>query len=96
MSFAEMFWLKTKTEQSRFSKSGSVEVTEDEFKERVRDFFGDRVEYADLYIKSYFADDGQPDMKAEFPDEMLAFMWLHSDHGAVKAYRLEEIEELAS
>lgn len=94
MSFASHFWMQTEDEESHFDQSGEIKIDAEEFKKRVRDFFGEHGDYADAFIKSYFADENNPDINAEFPEGMLAYIWLNSDYSKIKAFDLEEIEEI--
>jgi len=80
--FACKFWLKTKKENEHFMKNNAEVLTTDEqFKNRVRKYFGNEKEWAELYLNFYFSDNwgfnfetGLTDYK--FPDEMVKFLWI--------------------
>jgi hypothetical protein len=50
--------------------------------------------YADFYLEAYFKDDENPNIDVEFPDGMLAYIWLNSDYSEVKAFDLSEIKQI--
>jgi hypothetical protein len=74
MGFGSHFWMQTGEENAHFEQSGDVNIDEEEFKRRVREFFGERNDYADFYLESYFAYDDNPEIDAEFPEGMLAYI----------------------
>lgn len=94
MGFGSHFWLQTKDENSYFDESGDIKINDEEFKRRVRKFFGERSDYADFYLEAYFRDDENPNIDVEFPDGMLAYIWLNSDYSEVKAFDLSEIKQV--
>jgi hypothetical protein len=77
MSFAENFWLQKEEEQELFNDNGSIEVDDDEFKRRVRDFFKEHHDFASHYINYYFGDYLDTPEPDYFPVEMRVFMFLN-------------------
>ncbi|SER22655.1 hypothetical protein [Giesbergeria anulus] len=101
MSFASHFWMQTEEEQSEFDRTGKIIINKIDFEKRVHKFFGEHNDYADLFIKSYFAnDDSQndddPRINVDFPKKMLVYIWLHSSYADIKAFHLDEIKEIES
>ena len=91
MSFAENFWLQTEGEETLFNKTGRIVIDDEEFKNRVRAFFGRHRDYAERYIAYYF--DAEDRAKSgHFPQEMLIYMWVHSDFSGVTAVELDDFE----
>src|SRR5687768_16907554 len=82
MSFAESFWLQTEDEDTLFSKTGRIVIDAEEFKKRVRAFFGRHRDYAERYIAYYFDAEDRP-KSGPFPQEMLIYMWVRSDFSGV-------------
>jgi hypothetical protein len=91
-SIAEQFWLQTKDENTLYNKSGQIVIDDEEFKKRVRAFFGRNHDYADLYIDYYFSAEDRP-KTGRFPEEMLIYMWVNSNFGDVTAVELEDFKE---
>ena len=91
-SIAEQFWLQTEDENTFFNKTGQVVIDEEEFKKRVRAFFGRHHDYADLYIDYYFSAEDRP-KTGRFPEEMLIYMWVNCDFGHVTAVELKDFKE---
>ena len=80
MSFAEAFFFQSSQESEDFSMSGDVSIDEDEFKRRVRVFFKDKQEFADMYLKHWYSKEDD-DLKTgiTFPDDMILYMTLKTD-----------------
>lgn len=91
MSFAENFWLQTEGEETLFNKTGRIVIDDEEFKKRVRAFFGGHRDYAERYIAYYFNAEDCPNT-GPFPQEMLIYMWVHSDFSGVTAVELDDFE----
>jgi hypothetical protein len=91
MSFAEHSWLQTEGEDTLFSKTGRIVIDDEEFKKRVRAFFGRHRDYAERYIAYYFDAEDRP-KTGHFPQEMLVYMWVHSDFSRVTAVELDDSE----
>ena len=91
-SIAEQFWLQTEDENTLFNKTGQIVIDEEEFKKRVRAFFGRNRDYADLYIDYYFSAEDRPKTGC-FPEEMLIYMWVNCDFGHVTAVELKDFKE---
>ncbi len=91
MSFAEQFWLQTEGEDTLFNKTGRIVVDDEEFKKRVRAFFGRHRDYAERYIAYYFDAEDCPNT-GPFPQEMLIYMWVYSDFSGVTAVELDDFE----
>ena len=91
-SIAEQFWLQTKDENTLYNKSGQIVIDDEEFKKRVKAFFGRNHDYADLYIDYYFSAEDRP-KTGRFPEEMLIYMWVNSNFGDVTAVELEDFKE---
>ncbi len=91
MSFAEHFWLQTEDEDTLFDKTGQIVIDDEAFKKRVRAFFGSHRDYAERYMAYYFdAEDGPK--TGHFPQEMLIYMWVHSDFSRVTAVECDGSE----
>ena len=91
-SIAEQFWLQTEDENTLFNKTGQIVIDDEEFKKRVRAFFGRHRDYADLYIDYYFSAEDRP-KTGHFPEEMLIYMWVNCDFGHVTAVELKDFKE---
>jgi hypothetical protein len=91
MSFAENFWLQTEGEETLFDKTGRIVIDDEEFKKRVRAFFGGHRDYAERYIAYYFDAEDRP-KSGPFPPEMLIYMWVKSDFSRVTAVELDDLE----
>ena len=91
MSFAENFWMQTESEETLFDKTGRIAIDNEEFKQRVRAFFGRHCDYAERYIAYYFDAEDCPNT-GHFPQEMLIYMWVHSDFSGVTAVELGDFE----
>ena len=65
--------------------TGEVKIDRDEFAARVLNFFGGNTQYADLFVEHWFSDG------VKFPPDMLAYIWLHSDHVDVIAFPVDEL-----
>ena len=91
MSFVEHFWLQTEDESTLFEKTGRIVIDDEEFKKRVRAFFGRHRDYAERYIAYYFDAEDRP-KTGHFPQEMLIYMWVHSDFSRVTAVERDDSE----
>jgi hypothetical protein len=91
MSFAENFWVQTEGEETLFHKTGRIVIDDEEFKKRVRAFFGGHRDYAERYIAYYFDAEDRPNT-GSFPQEMLIYMWVKSDFSGVTAVELDDFE----
>lgn len=92
-SFAETFFLHTREENALFTRTGHVNVSDEDFAKRVREYFGEHSEFADLYIAHFFGDDDEND-NTTFPDDMLFYIWTNSNWTMLKAVNLADIERL--
>jgi hypothetical protein len=93
MSFAEMFWFQTDEEMERFTQEEEILIDVEEFKRRVRRFFGDHADFAEQYLDFYFGEADEPE--EPFSDEMLFYIWSESDWAdEVIAVPLSDIEEI--
>lgn len=94
MSFAEEFWLQTDEEQSAFTDNeGDVLAGEEDFKRRVREFFADHHEYADLYLSHWYSEVENSDI--EFPEKMLEYIYFNTSWvDGLIAIPLHEIVEI--
>src|SRR5687767_10848808 len=59
-SFAENFWMQTEEEDLIFHETAQGIIGDEEFKKRVRAFFGRHRDYAELYIDHYYRDQDKP------------------------------------
>jgi hypothetical protein len=91
MSFAENFWVQTEDEDTLFNKTGRIVIGDEEFKKRVRAFFGGHRDYAERYIAYYFDAEDRP-KSGHFSQEMLIYMWVNSDFSRVTAVELDDVE----
>ena len=92
-SFAENFWMQTEEEEVVFHETAQIIIGDEEFEKRVRAFFSRHLDYAELYIKHYYSDEDRSRVEP-FPEEMLVYMYVNSDHGDVTAIKLDEIGEI--
>jgi hypothetical protein len=92
-SFAENFWMQTEDEDIIFHETAQLIIRDEEFNKRVRAFFRRHRDYAEHYIKHYYSDQDTPKVDP-FPEEMLVYMYMHSDHSQVTAVNLDDIEEI--
>ena len=90
--FAERFWLQTDDEETVFHETGEIIIDEEEFKRRVRSFFGQYRIYAERYLNHYFSKQGSS-KTYPFPEEMLIYIWANSNFSNVTAVNLDHIEE---
>lgn len=79
MSFAEKFWIQTKEEERRFNDNGEIIVTKENFIERVKEYFGEKKEWAEIYI-DYFFNYKIKRKDNPFSDEMIKFMWYKQEN----------------
>jgi hypothetical protein len=94
MSLAEMFWFQTEKEMEHFTQKGEVLIDVEEFKRRVRKFFGDYTDFAERYLDYYFSESDEPPDEL-FPEEMLFYIWSESDWAdEVIAMPLSDIDEI--
>ncbi len=91
-SFAERFWVQTQDEDIIFHETAQILIGDEEFKKRVRAFFGRHRDYTDLYIDYYFSAEDRP-KTGHFPEEMLIYMWVNCDFGHVTAVELKDFKE---
>jgi hypothetical protein len=92
-SFAERFWLQTEGEDVIFHETAQIIIGNEEFKKRVRAFFGSHGNYAELYIDYYFSEEDSPRTDV-FPQEMLVYILVNSDYSDVTAVKLGDIGEV--
>jgi hypothetical protein len=92
-SLAENFWMQTEEEDIIFNETAQIIIGDDEFKKRVRAFFGRHRDYAGLYIDHYFSDKDSPGFD-QFPEEMLVYIYVNSAHSQVTAVKLDDIGEV--
>lgn len=92
-SFAESFWIQTEAEVQAFHDNGDILIDDEEFRRRVRVFFGEHQDYADIYIGQYFSDSDACDPDS-FSDEMRLYIVYNSNWTSVEAIPLDEIKEL--
>ena len=91
LSFAEHFWMQTEGEATLFEKTGRIGIDDEEFKKRVRAFFGRHHDYAERYMAYYFDAEDRP-KTGPFPQEMLVYIWVNSDFSNVTAVELDDSE----
>ena len=92
-SFAERFWVQTQNEDIIFHETAQIIIGDEEFKKRVRAFFGRHRGYAELYIDHYFSEEDSPRID-RFPEEMLIYILVNSDYSDVTAVKLDDIGEI--
>lgn len=92
LSFAEDFWFQTEEESAAYYQ-GVILVSDDSFQERVREFFADHHEYADLYLQHWYSE--EEDTGIVFPQKMLDYMLFNSSWiDGITAIPLHEIVEI--
>jgi hypothetical protein len=89
LAFPENFWLQDEEELEAFENDGTLLVDQDEFKRRVKEFFGQNRDFSDLYLKYHSSD--QPAAPDMFPKEMLLFIWFEVDWNEVLVAAYEEL-----
>jgi hypothetical protein len=92
-SFAENFWMQTEEENIIFHETAQITIGDGEFNKRVRAFFGRHRDYAKLYIDYYYSDKDSPGID-QFPEEMLVYIFVNSNHSQVTAVKLDDIGEI--
>ena len=75
--FGKKFYLVTPEDNEKFWTTGEPPVSKEVFGERVREFFGDNGNFADLYLQFYFIDPTQSRTSVMFPDDMMVFIFDH-------------------
>lgn len=93
-SFAENFWLHTDEEQDVWNEKAEVTAGYDDFERRVREFFGERSDFAEAYLNFYDEDNGDELPHDWFSDEMLQYIWLHDDWASLTVLPLDNIEQI--
>lgn len=93
MSFASHFWLQTPEDKAFFSENADVLISEDEFEQRVRQFFGTHADFANLYLEYYFSEEQEP-LRPDFPPAMLVFVWKNTDFATPVITPLNEIQRI--
>ena len=91
-SFAENFWMQTEDEEIVFHETGEIVIDDEEFKRRVRSFFGQYRIYAERYLDHYFSEQGSSKTHP-FPEEMLIYIWVNTNFSSVTAVALDQLEE---
>ena len=100
MSFAEKFWLKTDEEQDHFCKNGEVLIDFDEFKERVKKYFGLHVQAAQDYITFYTLTCDGHEKEADIAFEKFVknaedfLVYEYLDYAELKAIEISKITKL--
>jgi len=92
-SFAENFWMQTEEENIIFHETAQITIGDGEFNKRVRAFFSSHRDYAELYIDHYYSDQDSPGI-GQFPEEMLVYIFVNSNHSQVTAVKLDDIGEI--
>lgn len=88
-SFAGRFWQETLPNQSLFLGVGQT-TSREKFEEKIRKFFGNNPEYAELYLNEYFSDADEIDLDT-FPDEMKIMIYINSEYEQITAFDLNEL-----
>lgn len=94
MSFGEHFWISTKKETEQFMQDGEIIVTEEEFKQRVRDFFSTHPDFAELYIDFWFDLTIDETPEVPFPPDMMVFIWVNTKYSDTIAVRLDSLHQV--
>lgn len=89
LSFAEQFWIQTDADDDLFEQ-GRLQVSDELFAERAQRFFGAHHDYADLYLTYYFNANSSDTPRPNFPPEMLAYIWQHTQFAEVRALPVGE------
>lgn len=94
LSFAETFWIQIEEEMDHFEQSGEALIDEEEFKHRVREFFGEHSDFAEAFLDYYYSDEEERPA-TPFPTEMLLYIWFESGWGdEILVIPLGDIEEI--
>ena len=70
------------------------DITRAEFHDRVLDFFAPHENWADLYCEHAFDTDHPASRAAEFPVEMLVYIYEHASYGAPFVKAVSDLERL--
>lgn len=76
LSFAEQFWFDAKNEMEVHFSWDDV-VTAQVFIQRVKLFFSEQTEWAEIYLEAYF-DGSRYEPMSDFPKDMLAFIFVET------------------
>jgi hypothetical protein len=87
--YCEQFWLYTQEEKAAFRANGDVIATDDQFKSRVREWFGDEVEFAEMYLNAYFEDPESVMIESKLPTALLAYV-LREEEGSYMSLHVFE------
>lgn len=89
LSFAEQFWIRTNDDDDLFDQ-GRLQLSDEVFAERVQQFFGAHVDYADLYLTYYFNAVSRDTPQPTFPPAMLVYVWQQTKYSEVSAIPVGE------
>lgn len=93
--FGKKFYLVTPEDNEKFWTTGEPPISKEVFSERVREFFGDKESFADLYLQYYFLDPTRARTTVMFPDDMMIFIFehlrKHEDWMALEVIPMDEV-----
>jgi len=89
LSLAENFWLREDYELEEFEATGKVLIDDEEFKRRVKEFFGENKEYAEQYLEYYYSN--REPAEGNFPPDMLEYIWFEAQWADVLVAPLDEL-----
>jgi hypothetical protein len=94
-SFCETFWMATDEEQDAWNENMEILIDDTEFQRRVREFFSERQDFADLYLQNYYREDDIDHIEyGLFPEEMLIWLVYEGNWTDFVVIPLDEIPEL--
>jgi hypothetical protein len=87
MSFAEQFWIYTDDEQNIFNNKGEIIIDDNEFTSRVKNYFGENINFAKEYLDYYFSEK----VINSFSIDLLIYIWV-KDWNSFIVTDMENIE----
>lgn len=91
--FAERFWLTNKATPGYDKQIGRYLATPEQFVANVRQFFGPRQDFAQMYLYIWNESD-EPTISVEFPTDMQVYMWLNSEWREDSAFDIDSIKHI--
>ena len=91
--FVARFFFQTEEEHEYFQRTGWSNLSNTKLKKRIREYFGEHGDFADLYTTFYFQ--GREEINTiVFPEEMLLYMLNGSNWAKLAVINMAEIERL--
>ncbi|MCD9186749.1 MAG: hypothetical protein LUM44_09965 [Pyrinomonadaceae bacterium] len=88
-SFAGKFWQEPLHNQQIFLGVGQT-ISQEKFEEKIKNFFENNSDYADIYLKEYFSDAEEIDLDT-FPEEMQILIYMKTNKGDLATFELDKL-----